>query len=124
MKDNYLSRRNRSAKAIRQNCNQISDAVLDAYLASDPVPVWPVKRSSTGLIVVAGESLDATVDLSVARRRRMCYDDGALGFDYKSCGLIQAVGKQSPDIAVGVNEGEGLYAEQGAGDRYHVWLCL
>ena len=51
------------------------------------------------------------------------YDDPNNGFEYRSCGVIVAVDQQSPDIAQGVNEGEGLYKEQCWRSRHDVWLC-
>jgi len=49
--------------------------------------------------------------------RRIGYDDSATGFDYKSCAILTAINRQSPDIAQGVNEGEGIDFDQGAGDQ-------
>src|SRR5690606_9618892 len=75
----------------------------------------------TGLIVVAGEiTTTATVDYAATAReivREIGYTDGDLGFDYKSCGLLTAIERQSPDISQGVTEGQGLHAEQCAGDQ-------
>ncbi len=103
-------------------CDQISDAVLDAYLAQDPNSrVACETLVTTGQIVVAGEiTSKATVDLpSIAREtvREIGYTHPDIGFDADSCGVMIAVHKQSPDISQGVTEGEGLHKEQGAGDQ-------
>jgi S-adenosylmethionine synthetase len=102
--------------------DQISDAVLDAILAQD-------KRSRVAaetlvkdnLVVLAGEiTTGAHVNFDeVARKtiRRIGYTDPALGFDASTCTVLVAYGKQSQDIAQGVDEGKGLDLEQGAGDQ-------
>lgn len=102
--------------------DQISDGILDALLAQDKMSrVACETLVKTGLVVIAGEiSSKALVDFSQVARdviTEIGYTDGSLGFDAKSCGIISAVDQQSADIAVGVNEGEGLHAEQGAGDQ-------
>ena len=100
--------------------DQISDAVLDAIIVKDP-PARVACESllTTGLIVIAGEiTTNANIDFpSVVRRtvRDIGYTDSSMGLDADSCGVIVAIGKQSPDIAIGVNpSGE---KEQGAGDQ-------
>ncbi|MDA9950943.1 methionine adenosyltransferase [Oligoflexaceae bacterium] len=103
-------------------CDQISDGVLDALLTQDPKSrVACETLVKTGLVVVAGEiTSKAQIDYAQVARdviKDIGYDDGSLGFDYKSCGVITAVEQQSPDIAQGVNDGEGLHEEQGAGDQ-------
>lgn len=103
-------------------CDQISDAVLDAYLAQDPHSrVACETLVTTGLTVVAGEiTSKGTVDIQdVVRKtiREIGYNDPALGFDAESCGVLVSVHKQSPDISQGVTEGQGLHKEQGAGDQ-------
>ena len=103
-------------------CDQISDAILDAILEQDPKARVAVETLvKTGLVVIAGEvTTTATVDYAAVARNKIKeigYTDGNLGFDYKSCGVILAVEEQSPDIAMGVDEGEGLHEEQGAGDQ-------
>ena len=103
-------------------CDQISDAVLDAMLAQDPDSrVACETLVTTGLVVIAGEiTSKAVVDLqSVARKtiNEIGYNDPALGFDANSCGVLVSVHQQSLDISQGVSEGEGLHAEQGAGDQ-------
>ena len=100
--------------------DQISDGILDALLAQDKMSrVACETLVKTGLVVIAGEiSSKALVDFSQVARdviTEIGYTDGSLGFDAKSCGIITAVDQQSADIAVGVNEGEGLHSEQGAG---------
>jgi S-adenosylmethionine synthetase len=102
--------------------DQVSDAVLDAVLAQDPRGrVACETMLTTGLCIVSGEiTTTAIVDIpTIARNtiKRIGYDADDMGFDYKTCGLITAVGRQSPDIAQGVNEGEGLFKEMGAGDQ-------
>jgi S-adenosylmethionine synthetase len=102
--------------------DQISDAVLDAILAQD-------KRSRVAaetlvkdnLVVLAGEiTTGAQVNFDeVARKtiKRIGYTDPAIGFDASTCTVLVAYGKQSQDIAQGVDEGKGLDLEQGAGDQ-------
>ena len=102
--------------------DQISDAVLDAMLAQDPSSrVACETMVTTGQVVVAGEvTTRAQVDLQDLVRgtiRNIGYTDPAYGFDYRSCGILIALDKQSPDISQGVSAGEGLHAEQGAGDQ-------
>jgi S-adenosylmethionine synthetase len=103
-------------------CDQISDAILDALLAQDKYSrVACESLVKTGLVVIAGEiTTKAVVDYArIARETidEIGYNDGALGFDAKSCGVILSIEQQSPDIAMGVTEGEGLHTEQGAGDQ-------
>ena len=102
--------------------DQVSDGILDALLAQDKYSrVACETLVKTGLIVIAGEiTTKASVDYAgVARKvvEEIGYDDGALGFDAKSCGVVTIIEEQSPDIAQGVTEGEGLHSEQGAGDQ-------
>jgi S-adenosylmethionine synthetase len=100
--------------------DQISDAVLDALLAQDPRSrVACETLVKTGMVVLAGEvTTDAWVDLEALVRKVVCeigYDHGDIGFDGQSCAVLNAIGKQSADIAMGVDEGENH--EQGAGDQ-------
>lgn len=102
--------------------DQISDAVLDAILAFDPRGrVGCETLVTTGLVLVAGEiSTTCYVDIpKIARETiyRTGYHDATYGFDYKACAVLTAIDEQSPDIARGVNEGEGLDLKQGAGDQ-------
>ena len=102
--------------------DQISDAVLDAILAQDPHGrVACETLVTTGQIVISGEiTTTANVNyIDTARQtvRAIGYDDSEIGFDYKSCGVFTALNRQSPDIAQGVNEGQGIDLDQGAGDQ-------
>jgi len=100
--------------------DQISDAVLDAILAQDPKSrVACETMVKTGMVVLAGEiTTDAWVDVEALVRKVVCeigYDNGDIGFDGQSCAVLNAIGKQSADIAMGVDEAEDR--EQGAGDQ-------
>ncbi len=102
--------------------DQISDAILDAIYEQDPYArVACETLLTTGLVVVAGEvTTTADVDYQeVARQtiREIGYTDNDIGFDYKSCAVLVAIHKQSPDISQGVSSGSGLHKEQGAGDQ-------
>ncbi len=102
--------------------DQISDSVLDAILAVDPKGRFACETLvSTGLVVISGEiTTNAHInyrEIAQDRIRRIGYTDSDIGFDYKSCAILTAINRQSPDIAQGVNEGEGLDIDQGAGDQ-------
>jgi S-adenosylmethionine synthetase len=102
--------------------DHISDAVLDEILAHDPAArVACETLVTTGLVVVAGEiTTKHYFDVQrVARQtiKEIGYTDSGMGFSWDTCGVMVTLDKQSPDIAQGVNEGEGLFAEQGAGDQ-------
>ncbi len=102
--------------------DQISDAILDAIFTQDPLSrVAAETLCNTGLVVLAGEiTTRANVDyIDVAREtiKRIGYDNADYGIDYKSCAVLVAYDKQSPDIAQGVDEGKGLDLDQGAGDQ-------
>jgi S-adenosylmethionine synthetase len=102
--------------------DQVSDAVLDAILTQDKhARVACETLLTTGLCVIAGEiTTSAVIDYNqIARQtiKRIGYDSSEIGFDYNTCAVLVTVGKQSPDIAQGVNEGEGLFLDQGAGDQ-------
>ncbi len=109
-------------------CDQISDAILDAILAKDPMArVACETMTSTGLIMIAGEiTTNCYVDIDeIAREtvREIGYDRAKYGFDCDSCAVLTALKGQSPDIAQGVNsslEARGGEADQndtGAGDQ-------
>ncbi len=103
-------------------CDQISDAILDAMLAQDAGSrVACETLTTTGLVVVAGEvTTSARVEIPALVRevvRDIGYVDSSMGFDAETCAIMVALGKQSPDIAQGVSEGEGLHKEHGAGDQ-------
>ncbi len=109
-------------------CDQISDAILDAYLKEDPFARVACEVScTTGLILIMGEiTSSAHIDReSVAREtvRRIGYDRAKLGFDCDTCAVIQSVHRQSPDIALGVDHsyeaklGVDDSLETGAGDQ-------
>ncbi len=100
--------------------DQISDAVVDALLAQDPASrVACETMIKTGMVILAGEiTTDAWVDTEELVRNVVCdigYDNGDVGFDGKTCAVLNAIGKQSADIAMGVNDSENH--EQGAGDQ-------
>lgn len=100
-------------------CDQISDAVLDAILAKDPMArVACETMTSTGLIMIAGEiTTNCYVDLDeIAREtvREIGYDRAKYGFDCDSCSVLTSLKGQSPDIAQGVNS--SLEARNGVAD--------
>jgi len=102
--------------------DQISDAILDACLREDPnSKVACETLVTTGLVVVAGEITTKAFpnyqEIIRETIHQIGYDDNALGFDSRSCGILLSINKQSADIALGVNEGVGLFKEQGAGDQ-------
>jgi len=102
--------------------DQISDALLDNFLAQDPnSKVACETLVTTGLTVLSGEvKTEGYVDVQkVAREviRKIGYTKSEYQFDADSCGVISAIHEQSSDIRQGVTEGEGLNKEQGAGDQ-------
>lgn len=102
--------------------DQISDAILDAMLAQDASSrVACETMVTTGMVVVAGEvTTKAWVDMQKVVRdtvEAIGYTDSNMGFDFNTCAVLISLDKQSPDIAQGVNEGEGAHTEQGAGDQ-------
>ena len=102
--------------------DQISDAILDAYLEGDPESRVAVETLvTTGLVILAGEVTSrATIDAQEIVREtinKIGYTDPRLSFDAYSCGVLNSIHGQSPDISQGVSEGEGLHDEQGAGDQ-------
>src|ERR1041384_163657 len=95
--------------------DQISDSVLDAILAKDPMArVACETLVTTGMAVVAGEiTTKATINVADVTRQTIesiGYTDAAFGFDSKTCAVLVSLDTQSPDIAMGVNTG-------GAGDQ-------
>jgi len=100
--------------------DQISDAVLDAILEQDPhARVACETLVKTGMVIIAGEvTTSAWVDLEAIVRqtvREIGYNSSVIGFDWESCAVLNAIGKQSQDIAMGVDESADH--EQGAGDQ-------
>ena len=100
--------------------DQVSDAILDAILAEDPeARVACETMVKTGMVLVAGEvRTNAWVDIEEIARgviREIGYNSSDMGFDWESCAVMNAIGKQSADIAVGVDEANEK--ELGAGDQ-------
>ena len=100
--------------------DQISDAILDKILVDDPDARVAVETLvKTGMVVIAGEVTTKTyVDLEDVVRNVVLdigYNSSKVGFDGASCAVLNAIGKQSPDIAQGVDAGDDK--EQGAGDQ-------
>ena len=103
-------------------CDQISDAILDAYLSADPESrVACETMIKNNLVFVAGEiTSTAKPNIEEIVRKTIVeigYDDDSLGFNGSNCEIKNLLSQQSPDIAQGVNEGEGENLEQGAGDQ-------
>ncbi len=118
MRDYLFSSESVSEGHPDKMADQISDAVLDALLAQDPKSrVACETMVSTGFVTLAGEiSTQAHVDLQKTVRdvvRDIGYDSSEKGFDHHSCAVFTAIDQQSPDIAMGVDNGR----EQGAGDQ-------
>jgi len=100
----------------------ISDSILDAIMAEDKkCRVACETLVTTGLAMVAGEiTTDCYVDIPEVVRttiKDIGYNSSSMGFDWQTCSVITSIDHQSADIAQGVNEGDGLYKEQGAGDQ-------
>ena len=101
-------------------CDKISDAILDAILAQDPMArVACETLVTTGLVVLAGEiTTNAQVNYPTVVRNTIAgigYTDSGIGFDAGSCGVLVSLDRQSPDIAMGVDESDEH--QQGAGDQ-------
>ncbi len=117
MKNGFFTSESVSEGHPDKMSDQISDAILDAHLAKDPRSrVACETMVSTGFVVLAGEiTSSAQVDYAgVVRQvvKEIGYDDSEMGFDFRSCAVLTAIGKQSPDIAMGVDS-----PDQGAGDQ-------
>ncbi len=101
--------------------DQISDAVLDAIISQDPgARVACETMVNTGMAIISGEiTTSAWVNMTDIVRgtiKRIGYES-SMGSDWESCAVLTAIDKQSQDIAQGVNEGQGLDLDQGAGDQ-------
>ena len=103
--------------------DQISDTVLDYLLEEDSNSrVACETLVNTGLVVLSGEitsnrGLDGVTDRVRQTIKEIGYVGSEMGFDYRSCAVMMSLDRQSQDIAQGVNEGEGLDLDQGAGDQ-------
>ena len=103
-------------------CDRVSDSVLDAALAQDPMARVACEcAASTGLMLVMGEiTTTATIDVADIARKAICeigYDNAAAGYDGHSCSVQVALHRQSPDIAMGVDSSYDDKNEIGAGDQ-------
>jgi S-adenosylmethionine synthetase len=103
-------------------CDQISDAILDAYLSQDPFSrVACETMVKNNMVFVTGEiTSNANPEIEPIIREvidQIGYNDEELGFNGSTCEINNLIFQQSPDIAIGVNEGEGEDLEQGAGDQ-------
>ncbi len=127
MKDTTMSEYLFTSESVSEGhpdkvADQISDAILDAILSQDPAArVAAETLVNTGLCVLAGEvSTTAQIDyIKVARDAitRIGYNSSEMGFDANGCAVMMCYDQQSPDIAQGVNEGEGIDLNMGAGDQ-------
>ena len=100
----------------------VSDSILDAIIAQDKnCRVACETLVTTGLVFIAGEiSTACYVEMpEIARNtiKEIGYHSSQMGFDWRTCSVLTSIDHQSPDIAQGVNTGEGLFKEQGAGDQ-------
>ena len=103
-------------------CDRVSDSVLDAVLAQDPMARVACEcAATTGLMLVMGEiTTTATIDVADIARKAICeigYDNAAAGYDGHSCSVQVALHRQSPDIAMGVDSSYDDKNEIGAGDQ-------
>lgn len=119
MKDYFFTSESVSEGHPDKVADQISDAILDSILAQDTkARVACETMVSTGRAIVSGEiTTSANVDFEAIVRKTIQdigYDDPALGFDNKTCQFYNFIGKQSPDIAMGVDR---VNEDQGAGDQ-------
>lgn len=123
VKNNYIF----SSESVTEGhpdkvADAISDSILDAIMAQDKqCRVACETMVTTGLAVVAGEiTTTGYVDIPAIVRetiREIGYDSSDMGFDWETCGVMTTIDRQSPDIAQGVDEGAGMFQEQGAGDQ-------
>jgi len=102
--------------------DQVSDAVVDAIFAQDKAARIACETMvNTGMVVLSGEiTTSAVIDYPTIVRdtvRKIGYTSSEMGFDADSCAVLVSMDKQSADIAQGVNEGEGIDLDQGAGDQ-------
>lgn len=102
--------------------DQLSDAVLDACLREDPFSrVACETMVCPGMVILAGEITTSAFpsynDIVRQKIKELGYDNASLGFDYRSCGVLVSIQKQSPDIALGVNEDAHNSKDLGAGDQ-------
>ncbi len=102
--------------------DQISDSILDAIMAEDKrCRVACETLVTTGMAFIAGEITTSTyVEMPQIVRdtiRDIGYNSSKMGFDWQTCAVMTSIDHQSLDIAQGVNKGDGLYKEQGAGDQ-------
>ena len=103
-------------------CDQISDGVLDAILAQDPMARVACEcAATTGMVVVMGEiTTSCYVDIPAVARKtlnKIGYDSPEAGFNGNTCAVLTAIDEQSPDIAMGVNNSYDDAAQTGAGDQ-------
>ncbi len=102
--------------------DQISDHILDRLLEQDPRSrVACETLVTTGMAIIAGEiTTSAYVDMPEVVRetiKDIGYSNSSMGFDWETCAVLSTIDKQSADIAIGVDVGEGLFKDQGAGDQ-------
>lgn len=103
-------------------CDQISDAILDSCLEQDPESRVAVEcLTKTGVVVVAGElTTKGYVNIPQITRqtlKKIGYTKSIYGIEWETCAVMVHLEEQSPDISMGVTEGEGYFTEQGAGDQ-------
>ncbi|MBR0535426.1 MAG: methionine adenosyltransferase [Clostridia bacterium] len=104
-------------------CDQVSDAILDAMLAQDPMSRVACETTcTTGMVMVMGEiTTNAQVDIPSIVREVVCgigFDNNECGFDGNTCAVFQTIDKQSPDIAMGVDK--SLELKDGEADEYNL----
>jgi len=102
--------------------DQISDNILDKIFEQDPAArVACETLVTTGMAMISGEiTTTAYVHMPEVVRetiKDIGYKNSSMGFDWETCAVLSTIDKQSPDIAVGVDDGTGLFKEQGAGDQ-------